>query len=306
MTLKEAYDRMVERSGESSFIPGVTGISPEMRTIPLVKLSIDETYQRYLSRSVLDKAHQFNNSLVRPLFVFERPNGELPIVDGQHEALMAFLSGVIKEMDCAVFVHPKEKSLEECRSIEAKFFEKLNTSRKNVSLLDRYRSGASWGDERAVKFVNSLKELGVQIEGLGDDYGYEVKSWSKLEFSWKEYYMHNAKKAVEFLINLDKRKWGKGYINGGLTLGVTMVFYLLECLESGEKYKGLRYFMENHFENTQPNKWLKGCNGSLQHFLLLEKIIKAYNDSLLVGNPGSTIGPKTLEDCGLSYSQKQQ
>lgn len=305
MNLNDSYDRMVERSGESRFSPGVVGEKPKTQMISLDLLNIDESYQRFLSRRVLDKAKQFDYALARPLFVFRRPNGEFYVVDGQHTALMGLKSGIVKEMECTVLEHDENLEEEECRKIETNFFQRLNSSRKNVSLIDRYRCGASLNEDWAMDFVNFLKDLELKIEGLGDEDGWEVKSWAKLENCWNNYPAYAFRKSVDFLKNVDKRKWEKGYLNGSLIVGVAMIFYLLECLGPGQKQKGLKYYMENIFENYSINEWLRGCNGSLQHYLLLSKIIGKYNDSLKNGNPGSSIGETTLQSYKLSYLQKQ-
>jgi len=308
MTLQQAYDRMVERTGKSKFVEGVLGEKPIIKKLSLELLNIDEYYQRYLSKRVFDVAKQFDNELARPLSVFLRPDGKYFVNDGQHTAIMAMLSGGIKEIECTILVHPKNFSEEECRSKEAEHFEALNSSRKNASRIDKIRAGASYGDKDAKEYVEKLKLFGVQVEGLGDDFGYEVKSSSKLEWCWKKNYSdYVISKAINFLIELDKRAWKKGYLNGSIILGVTMIFDLIEKLNGGDKAKGLNNYMLNKFENFALSDWNKGCQGSLGQYLLVAKILQRYNDAVKQKHiPGATIGNTTVKLYGLDLPALQE
>ena len=73
---------------------------------------------------MIKKAGRFDAKLCRPLAVFERPDGKKTIADGQHTSTIGYLytnqSGDLC-VPCQIIQHPKDRSLEECVAVEAKF-----------------------------------------------------------------------------------------------------------------------------------------------------------------------------------------
>ena len=112
-------------------------------------LKVSRDYQRYICLTTLRKAKQFDYILCQTLVVALRPDGTYVIIDGQHKAIMAILSGEELDIPCQVIVHDPNSTLQQCIEEEAKLFGKYNTSRKNTSTLDKVRAGLSYGDDWA-------------------------------------------------------------------------------------------------------------------------------------------------------------
>ena len=78
--------------GKIKFAKGAIGSQLKYVTIKVSLLRISADYQRFVQKSTIKKAGQFNYELCQPLFIALRPDGIYVIVDGQHKALMAFLA----------------------------------------------------------------------------------------------------------------------------------------------------------------------------------------------------------------------
>ena len=52
--------------------------------IALKDLKVDPGYQRLINLTFIAKQKKFDATLVKPLSVFKRPNGDLFVADGQH------------------------------------------------------------------------------------------------------------------------------------------------------------------------------------------------------------------------------
>ena len=129
---KESFDDSDENGG---YIP--------IELVELDKLYCDPEFQRLLNQGVIRKAKKFDRDLVRPLYVFKRPNGKYSVADGQHESVIGFLytvqAGKLK-IPAQVRVHPPYFTLEECLAVEANFFKLLNFRRRNVGKVDKLLS----------------------------------------------------------------------------------------------------------------------------------------------------------------------
>ena len=87
------------------------------------KLLISSAYQRYICITTIKKAKQFNYLLCQTLVIALRPDGTYVIIDGQHKAIMAFLSGEDLDLPCQIFKHDVNSTLAQCIKIEAQLFQ---------------------------------------------------------------------------------------------------------------------------------------------------------------------------------------
>ena len=127
--------------------------------VPVSELYTDKEYQRLLNKAMIKKAGRFDAKLCRPLAVFERPDGKKTIADGQHTSTIGYLytnqSGDLC-VPCQIIQHPKDRSLEECVAVEAKYFEDLNKNRTNVGAIETLRSGIAYGNKDSIEKEQKL------------------------------------------------------------------------------------------------------------------------------------------------------
>ena len=268
------------------------------------KLLISSAYQRYICVSTIKKAKQFNYLLCQTLVIAMRPDGSYVIIDGQHKAIMAFLSGEDLDLPCQIYKHDLNSSLKQCIKIEAKLFQDLNTSRKNTSRLDKVRAGLSYGDEESVEFQDNFISIGVQAEGIGYDEGIEVQGWAKAVESIGKWKIPNTRKAVDFLRPIYENQWHLEYVDGSMVGGLAATFSLIEACGSGDKSKGLRTYLKDYFSNVSRSKWTDNTRGQSDVFIA-RKIVNKYNDLCDQGIiKGATIGDDNLDNNGLKDPTK--
>ena len=241
------------------------------------KLQISSAYQRYICKTTIKKAKQFNYLLCQTLVIAMRPDGSLVIIDGQHKAIMAFLSGEDLDLPCQIYKHDVNATLQQCIKFEAKLFQDLNTSRKNTSTLDKVRAGLSFGDEDSVEFQDNFVSIGVQAEGIGYDEGVEVNGWAKAVESIGKWKIPNTRKAVDFLRPIYENQWHLEYVDGSMIGGLAATFSLIEACGSGDKAKGLKTYLVSFFSNVSRSKWTDNTRGQ-SDVLIARKIVNKYND----------------------------
>ena len=258
------------------------------------KLLVSSSYQRYICISTIKKAKQFNYLLCQTLVIALRPDGSYVIIDGQHKAIMAILSGEELDLPCQIFKHDVNSTLAQCIKIEAQLFEDLNTSRKNTSKLDKVRAGLSYGDDKSREFQDNFISIGVQAEGIGYDEGIEVNGWAKAEESITRWKIPNTRRAVDFLRPIYENQWHLEYVDGSMVGGLAGTFSLVEACGSGDKAKGLRTYLKDYFSNVSRSKWTENTRGQ-SDVLIARKIVNKYNDLCDQGIiEGATIGEDLL------------
>ena len=263
------------------------------------KLLISSAYQRYICISTIKKAKQFNYLLCQTLVIALRPDGSYVIIDGQHKAIMATLSGEDLDLPCQIFKHDVNSTLAQCIKIEAQLFEDLNTSRKNTSKLDKVRAGLSYGDDKAKEFRDNFISVGIQAEGIGDDEGIEVNGWAKAEESITRWKIPNTKKAVNFLRPIYENKWHLKYVDGSMIGGLAAIFNLIDACGSGAKADGLRTYLKTNFSAISRADWTKSTRGQ-SDVLIARKVVSDYNNDVSKGNiEGAKIGDDILNNNGL-------
>ena len=271
---------------------------PEVRYLKIGDLTVDPKWQRWLNKDVIQKAKHLDPELFQCIVVFERPDGDLVIVDGQHKAVMALkAAGENIEVPCQVIVHDKNMTLKQCQKKEAKTFELLNFNRKNVNKLAKIRAGLAYGDDDAKKFEAKFITMGIFKEGIGDvDLGIEIDAPSKAENAFDRFDGMNCKRAVEYL-RTDKKGKPLNSIPGSMVFGMAAIFNLLSALdESSSKHLGLSNYLNRYLKNTSYKKWARNCAGNLDYVIIARRIVDASNLSLANGHyDGSVIGEKVLE-----------
>jgi len=258
------------------------------------KLLVSSSYQRYICISTIKKAKQFNYLLCQTLVIALRPDGSYVIIDGQHKAIMAILSGEDLDLPCQIIKHDVNASLAQCIKIEAQLFQDLNTSRKNTSTLDKVRAGLSYNDEDSVEFQDNFVSIGVQAESIGYDEGVELQGWAKAVESIGKWKIPNTRRAVDFLRPIYENNWNLEYVDGSMIGGLAATFSLVEACGSGDKAKGLRTYLKDYFSNVSRSKWTENTRGQ-SDVLIARKIVNKYNDLCDQGIiKGATIGEDLL------------
>ena len=263
------------------------------------KLLISASYQRYICTTTIKKAKQFNYLLCQTLVIAMRPDGSLVIIDGQHKAIMAFLSGEDLDLPCQIYKHDINSTLQQCIEFEARLFQDLNTSRKNTNTLDKVRAGLSYDDPDSVEFQDNFVSVGIQADGIGYDEGIEVQGWAKAVESIGKWKIPNTRKAVDFLRPIYESKWHLNYVDGSMIGGLAATFNLVEACGSGDKAKGLRTYLKCNFSAISRADWTKNTRGQ-SDVLIARKIVSDYNNDVSKGNiEGAKIGDDILNNNGL-------
>lgn len=269
------------------------------------KLKVSRDYQRYICLTTLKKAKQFDYLLCQTLVVALRPDGTYVIIDGQHKAIMAMLSGEDLDIPCQVIIHDPNSTLQQCIEEEAKLFEKYNTSRKNTSTLDKVRAGLSYGDEDAKEFEENWITIGIQSEGIGYDGGVEVTGWAKANESISKWKIVPTKKAVDFLKPVYKQ-WNLDYMDGSMIGGLAAIQTLLDAVGDGKKGEGLKWYLNNHFSAIARSVWTKNTRGQ-SDVLIARKIVDDYNNDVAkkkIECECAAIGEDLLKGVGLADPTK--
>lgn len=252
--------------------------------IPVEELYIDKKYQRLLNKAMIKSAGEFNPVLCRPIAVFKRPDGKYAISDGQHTSVIGYLytdDGKKLKIPCQVQNHFKDASNKDCVSREAQFFEEINKNRTNVSQVERLRCGIAYEDSAALEIEQKLISMGVSVEGIGSEYGYSVKGYSKV-LEAHSIGLKYAKQAIYKYSELNEDpsliKWKSGVdMSGALIAGLARIYTLIESLGNGEKSYVVKQYMNTRLKKFSPDKLTKDTAGQKQSHLIALKIVNRIN-----------------------------
>jgi hypothetical protein len=265
---------------------------PRFQLIEINKFITDAAYQRLVSKATIRKAKLFDPSLCQPVYATQRPDGSIFCVDGQHRLLLAltYVGDPEHRVPTFLYTHPSNLSLEECQKIEAGLFQKLNSSRKNTSQVERLRAGITYGDEEAKKEEKNLVELGLQVEGIGNPQGYPIKSYGRLLTSIKKYGLVHTTDAVRRLVLLYTDSWNYPEMDGSYVLGMAALLNFTTKVSGGaggshNAVKGLRQFLDSHLIKLDPKRHyiLKGISGANADVMIARRIIDRYNAAVVEG-----------------------
>ena len=149
------------QSGNGFKMNGEVGGKPKQTMLRVDQLLVDHSYQRTLltDHTVMRIARFFNWTMFGSLSVMKRGDKHY-VTDGQHRLEAVKLRGDIDHVPCVI--HESE-SLED----EAKAFVGLNTKRKVVCAIDKYRALLVSGDPEVCEINKRLVKEGFSI-GTGD------------------------------------------------------------------------------------------------------------------------------------------
>ena len=266
-----------KRFSRKSFIP--------VDYIKLKDLKIDSKYQRLINTNFIKNAKEFRPTLVKPLSVFLRPDGDYVVVDGQHTCVLAatYVEDPSEfELPCQVQEHPSEFTLEECLEAEAKYFSDFNSTRTNMSSVALLRADLAQGKKYAVRIDENFKKLEVHVELIGaeDDGENSVKGYRGLKDAISKYGLTYTGRAIQFYKRQNSQSKFKGWkrLDGSMILGLTAVFHLLDNVKGiDQKATDLTDYMVQHLCKKSVNEITHKTAGMLQDILIVERVLDWYN-----------------------------
>jgi len=289
------------------------------------ELFVDKEFQRLVIMSFIKSAKEFDGTFARPLFVFLRPSGEYAVADGQHTTILGILyttQGRDLPLPCQVVEHPKDFTEQQCIDEEAVIFGKLNKNRRNVTKIDQLRANIALKDKDALSIQETLVDMGVHVENLGDNDGPEVFGYDKIMEAHDKYGLSCVRKSIHLYrkIQKDSRfKWNgiDKPLNGGFIGGLSAVFHLMEgqFIGGAAKKDALTDYLENYLGNTAikgKNSFTEHTAGVVQSILIARKIVESCN--ILITNKVITkrngdylqveIGEDAMSNAGLGDPSK--
>ena len=266
-----------KRFSRKSFIP--------VQFIKLEDLKIDSKYQRLINTNFIKNAKEFRPTLVKPLSVFLRPDGDYVVVDGQQTCVLAatYVEDPSEfELPCQVQEHPSEFTLEECLEAEAKYFSDFNSTRTNMSSVALLRADLAQGKKYAVRIDENFKKLEVHVELIGaeDDGENSVKGYRGLKDAISKYGLTYTGRAIQFYKRQNSQSKFKGWkrLDGSMILGLTALFHLLDNVKGiDQKATDLTNYMVEHLCKKSVNEITHKTAGMLQDILIVERVLDWYN-----------------------------
>ena len=280
-------------------------------------LYVDKNFQRFIARKMIQNAKRFDPELVRPLYVFKRPDGKYSVADGQHQVVMGILYttlGKDVELPCQVREHEKHFTIEQCMVVEAEFFKALNFRRRNVGKVDKLRADIAIGDEPAIEVEMKLDDMGIRIENIGCLTGPEVLGYDKIMEAHKEYGLSSVSKAIKlyqlFQSKNEAVKWNDvdKPLSGGLIGGIAAIFYLINNhLGDGDKSYALLTYLTEYLYKTKPtgkDSIMSDTAGVKQSVLIARRVVDRCNtlieNDVLTKKNGDSLKIRIGEDVLLS------
>ena len=258
----------------------------EVVYVPIKDLKVDPKYQRLINKGFVKKAKEFDPLLVKPLSVFQRPNGDLMVVDGQHTTVLAatYVEDPDKfELPCQIQYHPADFTIAQCEKAEAAYFKRFNSLRNTVSAVAKLRSDIAQGAKYALDIEESFQSLGVHVEGIGapDDGSNAVQGYDKLKVAITKYGNTHTKTAIDLykLHNAaPNNKWNSP-LNGGMILGLAATYHFVDnYVGDGKKCDGFLEFLSQRIAKRGVDKYILKTAGPQMDVLVLEKVLTRYND----------------------------
>lgn len=160
MSVESQVDHGAPDAAPPYITPNVEpGPKPELKWVPLARLSVDRRYQRELgatNRAHINRiAREFRWGLCQPLCV-AKVDGGYTIIDGQHRFEAAKKHPEVEQLPC--WVIDAENLADQARAFEA-----LNSARIGVSRLQRFWASLAAGDPMAVRIKGLCDRAGVLI-----------------------------------------------------------------------------------------------------------------------------------------------
>lgn len=156
MSIHEALSPDAIAAQDTLFTERLEG---ESRHIPIHELIVDHTYQRLPSqRRVAEMATRFDPLLLGRLFVSQRSDGSLAVIDGQHRLEM--LRTLYPESDiavpCIVYVGLSIEA-------EAELFWKMQKMRRSVSAAEQFVARLASNEDKAKRIFAAMTEANCRL-----------------------------------------------------------------------------------------------------------------------------------------------
>jgi len=253
--------------------------------VPIKDLNVDPKYQRLINLGFIKKAKEFDPLLVKPLSVFQRPNGAKMIVDGQHTTVLA--ATYVEDPDnfelpCQIQVHPADFTIAQCEKAEAAYFKRFNSLRNTVSAIAKLRSDIAQGAQYALDLEETFQSLEIQVEGIGAPITKDnaVYGYDKLKRAVGKYgntYVKNAVDLYKKHNSNSKSKWNHP-LNGGMIFGLAATYHFLDTQlgDAGKKDGFLEYLNQNICKRVV-DKFIEKTQGPIMDILVVEKVLEHYN-----------------------------
>ena len=294
--IPQGIRKVFKNEGDSPFIP--------VTYIPLKDLTVDPKYQRLINTNFIRKAQEFKPKFVKPLSVFQRPDGTLLVVDGQHTSVLAATYVQNPEdfkLPCQVQVHPSHFTTKQCEKAEAKYFKEFNTLRNKVTEVAKLRSDIAQGAEYALSLEEQFQALNIHVELIGApaDGTNEVFGYDKLKVALSKYGTTYVRKAIETYKGHnrdthDDNKWDKP-LNGGMIFGLAAAYHILDTqLGGGGKSTDFNEYLNNQITLTPVKEHIAKTAGPIQDIRIVENLLNEYTNygKLL---KWTSVGTKTFE-----------
>jgi len=257
----------------------------EVVYVPIKDLNVDPKYQRLINLGFIKKAKEFDPLLVKPLSVFQRPNGDKMVVDGQHTTVLAatYVEDPENfELPCQIQYHPADFTIVQCEKAEAAYFKRFNSLRNTVSAVAKLRSDIAQGAKYALDVEESFQSLNVHVEGIGapDDGSNAVHGYDKLKVSITKYGNTLTKTAIDlYKVHnaADDNSWNSP-LNGGMILGLAATYHFVDnYVGDGKKREGFLYYLNELLPNLTVADYILKTAGPQMDVLILQNIIDNYN-----------------------------
>jgi len=266
-----------KKFSRSDFLP--------IQWVKVKNLKVDPKYQRLININFIKRAEQFDPLLVKPLSVFERPNGDLMVVDGQHTTVLSSIyveDAENFELPCQIQIHPLTFTTRCCEKAEAKYFKRFNSLRNTVSAVAKLRSDIAQGAPYALTIEESFQSLNIHVEGIGapEDGTNGVHGYYKLKAALSKYGNSLVKIAVDSYKEHNKisgNKWNLP-LNGGMIFGLAATYHFLDnYVGDGKKRDGFLEFLNDRLSKRAVEKYISMTQGPQMDVLVLQNILEQYN-----------------------------
>jgi len=214
--------------------PPPIGDAPRIEYLPCCGLMLDHSYQRMIEgsasrRLIKNIAENWDWRLCAPLTISQRGSHDdnewqdgdgYYVIDGQHRLRAAELRGDIEELPCII---TKFGSYED----EARLFVAVNSSRRQISPLDRFHARVAAKEEKALAIKSAVEEATLKISRYPD-----AEFWKPMEIAFPD--------AVGAWIE----KYGRAAVVNALE--IVVICYPSVVLKQGQKIvDGILYFLEH-------------------------------------------------------------
>jgi hypothetical protein len=137
--------------------PEIKDVPPDMKWIHKSQLEADPTYQRDANLTKIKSiARDWSWKALGALHVAQRSNGKYLVFEGNHRLLAAKRRPEVQELPCLVF--PSKGVVEEAES-----FLTVNTNRRPLSSIDRFKAQVAVGRPEALLVQELLDSAGYTL-----------------------------------------------------------------------------------------------------------------------------------------------